>query len=672
MTVENQYTGVDTKNGLEGMRSKVSMYLGSTGVLREGHSPKALIQMAQEVVSNSADEALAGYGSKVTITVNEDNSMIVEDEGRGIPKGPDDSFDDVIRSATAPHTSGKFENANYAGQHTTGTHGIGFKAVNAISEKLIIHAISHSTRLKRDGQKVLDGGLVEYVIEFEQEKILRKEILHKWSKKDLDEMSDEDRVHSFTKVQFWPDTEILESIEWVNDDLYPRFNATAFLFPGVEVTYHDLRHNISKVWKYENGLADYLQKIASAEVILSTMKEPIVIDKIEEVDKFAFKISAALTFTEDPNSILQTYANGVPTREGGPHLDGFEEGFLKAINEYAIKQKLTKTPYRLSDAKEGLICALHVQVPAAIVEFDGQTKEQLATVQAKPATKQAIQQSLSDWLYDHQEAAVQIIENIERSRQAREAASKARKETKSAKDSSRKNKLRRSAKVKAATSKDKSKRELIVTEGDSASNFKRNDWQAIFGIRGKILNVFEMNWSEAMKNEEVSAIFSELGCGVGRECDTSKMNYARLVLAADADDDGAHINTLLIGMTYRFGRKLIEEGRLYIVVPPLYKAEKYVKGKPHIKMYFDEQSIKKDRGNLAGYSIQRYKGLGEMMPQTEGYDAIANPETRRLIQVTIEDALEAAQSLKTLLGNDSSLRKQWIEDTIDFDEYAYR
>ena len=668
---ETKYIGVKTLEGLAGMRAKPAMYLGSTGVLQKGHAPRALTQMAQEVISNSLDEALAGFGKVVKIIVDEDSAMTVIDEGRGLPKGPDKIFDDVIRAATAPHTSGKFDDDSYAGQNTTGTHGIGIKATNAISKKLIIEATCYSTTMKKDA-KVLDGGLVQYRIEFEQEKVLSSEEVQRWTKKDLDNMEESERPKTGTKVQFWPDETILESIVWTNNDLEARFEASAFLFPGVEIIYTDNRSDYHKSWKYDDGLASYIKKMTKGEMLLSKLKDPIAIEQLSEVDGYTFKVSAALTYTEDANETIATYANGVPTKEGGPHLDGFYAGLVKAVNDFALDKKLIKQSFRQSDITEGLIAALHVQVPAKIVEFEGQTKEKLATVQSKAATQQVILKSISDWMYDNLDAATQIVEKTEMARQAREAAAKSRKEAKAGKDAKKKKRLEISSKLKQAGSRDRSKCELIITEGDSASNVKRDKMtQAILGIRGKIKNAFELSLAEAVSNQEISTIIGAIGAGVGSDCEPERSNYRAILIGSDADDDGAHIRILLLGLFYRFMRKLIEKGMIYIIVPPLYKAEKYIKGKPEIKMYFTEQELAADRENLQGYSIQRYKGLGEMDKDTEAFDAITNAKTRRVVQVTIEDAMKAAQMLKILLGNDASLRADWIERTIDFEELAY-
>lgn len=666
---EQQYVNVETKEGLEGMRAKPAMYLGSTGVLKEGHAPRALTQMAQEVLSNSLDEALAGYGKTVKIVINEDQSMSIIDEGRGLPKGPDKTFDAVIRSATAPHTSGKFDDSSYAGKNTTGTHGIGLKATNAISTKLIIEATCSSSKTDKNDEVVPDGGFVQYYIEFEQSTIIEAKEIKRWSAKD----AKEEDVKTGTKITFWPDPTILESTVWTLNDLLPRLEASAFLFPGVEVKLEDLRDGTEKSWLYENGLQDYIEKMSKGESLLSSMKRPIVVDQLSEVDQFTFKITAALVYTDDINSIVEAYANGVPTKEGGPHVDGFNAGLLKAINDFATDKRLIKQAFRLSDVTEGLIAALHVQVPSKIFETEGQTKEKLATVQAKQATQQAVYQTLSNFFYDNLEIATEIIEKTESARQAREAAAKSRKDSKASREAKKSKRLEISSKLKQATSKDAKKCELIITEGDSASNVRRDSkYQAILGIRGKIKNVYDSTVSDALKNEEVSTIIGAIGAGVGSECDPEQSNYQNgIYLAADADDDGAHINILLLTLFYKFMRNLITAGKVYSIVPPLYKAERYVKGKPEIKMYFTEQELANDRHNLKGYDISRYKGLGEMDSDTEAYDAITNHETRRVVQVTIEDAMRAAQMMKVLMGDDASLRSEWIEDYIDFEELAY-
>lgn len=666
---ERQYVTVDTKEGLDGMRAKPAMYLGSTGVLMQGHAPRALTQMAQEVISNSLDEALAGFGEVVEVIINEDQSMSIIDSGRGVPKGPDDTFDAVIRSCTAPHTSGKFDDSNYAGENTTGTHGIGLKATNAISKKLIVEATSASSTVNKSGEIVADGGYVQYYIEFEQATILEAKEIKRWTKKE----AETEEIKTGTKITFWPDDTILESIEWTLNDLEPRLEASAFLFPGVEVRLVDKRSDIEKSWKYENGLEDYISNMSKGESLLKSIKKPIVVDTLSEVDNYTFKVVAALVYSDDMNSIIETYANGVPTKEGGPHLDGFNAAILKAINDFATDKKLIKQNFRLSDVTEGLIAALHVQVPSKIFETEGQTKEKLATVQARTATYQAVYQALSNFFYDNLDAATEIVEKTEAARQAREAAAKSRKDSKASKDAKRSKKLEISSKLKQALSKDPKKKELIITEGDSASNAKRDKMtQAILGIRGKIRNVFELTIAEALANEEVSTIIGSIGAGVGSECKPEDSNYgAGVYLACDADDDGAHITALLLALFYKFMRNLITAGHVYVIVPPLYKAERYVKGKPEIKMFFTEQELAAARPTLNGYDIIRYKGLGEMDKDTEAFDAITNRETRRVVQVTIEDAMRAAQMMKVLMGDDAALRSTWIESSIDFEEMAY-
>ena len=534
---------------------------------------------------------------------------------------------------------------------------------------MIVEATCASSTIDKSGEIVADGGYVQYYIEFEQATVLEAKEIKRWSKKE----AETEEIKTGTKITFWPDDTILESIEWTLNDLEPRLEASAFLFPGVEVRLVDKRSDIEKSWKYENGLEDYISNMSKGESLLKSIKKPIVVDTLSEVDNYTFKVVAALVYSDDMNSIIETYANGVPTKEGGPHLDGFNSAILKAINDFAIDKKLVKQNFRLSDVTEGLIAALHVQVPSKIFETEGQTKEKLATVQARTATYQAVYQTLSNFFYDNLDVATEIVEKTEAARQAREAAAKSRKDSKASKDAKRSKKLEISSKLKQALSKDPKIKELIITEGDSASNAKRDKMtQAILGIRGKIRNVFELTLAEALANEEVSTIIGSIGAGVGSECKPEDSNYQQgIYLAADADDDGAHITALLLALFYKFMRNLITAGHIYVIVPPLYKAERYVKGKPEIKMFFTEQELAAARPTLSGYDIIRYKGLGEMDKDTEAYDAITNRETRRVVQVTIEDAMRAAQMMKVLMGDDATLRSSWIESSIDFDEMAY-
>lgn len=694
MAKQNNYTGIDVHEGLEGLRHRRSMYIGSTGILNEGQAPHALIQLSQEILSNSLDEALEGYGSDIEIIINKDQAMRITDKGRGMPKGPDDQFDDVIKAATIPHASGKFGSSGYQTSGIAGMNGIGVKITNAVSKYLLIEATTHQTTLKK-GQKVHTGNIETYYIKFNGEEVIESEIKQVYNKKDIKWLTNNsfeynnEVIFTGTAIEFLPDNgnvsedknqKVFESIEWTNKELFTRFESSAFLNAGLKIKFIDKRTQLDdgsyliKEWYYENGLSDYVKVLAQGQNLLSGVKEPIAFNQVINHDGYDFNLHAALLFTDDISTQIVSFANSVPTKDGGPHYDGFIQGVTRSFNDYLsnnqqlAKKLKTKNNLVQSDIIEGIIGSFELKVPAELAEFDGQTKEKLSTAQAKKVTYDIVYEQLSNWLYDHEKQASTILSKMVESKAAREAAIKSRQESKKARQSKNGGKLTLSSKLKAASSRKPEEKEMYITEGDSASNIKRNTrTQAIFPIRGKIKNAYKINLSEALKNNEISTITAAIGAGIGPAFELDEMQYHKICIAADSDSDGSHISVLLIGLFYKFFRPMIEAGRLYVVQAPLYRAVKYVKGTPHVKMYYNENEIDRDRKNLEGYEIQRYKGLGEMN-KDEAYDAITNPETRRLIQINIEDAEKASESMKILMGDDADLRKDWIEQYINFDE----
>lgn len=692
----NNYTGIDVHEGLDGLRHRRSMYIGSTGILNEGQAPHALIQLSQEILSNSLDEALEGYGSEIDIKIDEDQSMTITDYGRGMPKGPNDSFEDVIKAATKPHASGKFDSNGYQTSGIAGMNGIGVKITNAVSKYLLIEATTHQTTIDKKGEKVHNGNIETYYIKFNREDILEQEIKKVYDKKHitwLDNHSfkykDSDEIiYTGTTIQFLPDDgnvssdkdqKVFESIIWTNKDLFTRFESSAFLNAGLKIHFVDKRtikddQYLEKIWYYENGLKDYVKVLAQGQTLLSGLKEPISFKQSIEYENYNFSLNASLLFTDDISTQIVSFANGVPTKDGGPHYDGFIQGVTKSFNDYLsnnqqIAKKLkTKNNLVQSDIIEGIISSFELKIPAELAEFDGQTKEKLSTAQAKKVTYDIVYEQLTNWLYDHEKQATTILTKMVESKAAREAAIKSRQESKKARQSKNGGKLTLSSKLKPASGRKPEEKEMYITEGDSASNIKRDTrTQAIFPIRGKIKNAYKINLSEALKNNEISTITAAIGAGIGPAFELDDMQYHKICIASDQDFDGNHIKILLISLFYKYFRPMIDAGRLYVVESPLYRAVKYVNGKPQVKMYYSEYEIDKDRKNLEDYDIQRYKGLGEMN-KDEAYDAITNRETRRLIRVNIEDAEEAAQAMKILMGDNSQLRKDWIEDYIDFDE----
>lgn len=670
----NNYTGVEVQRGLLGVRNQIPMYLGATGVESEKHAPRALTQMAQEVISNSRDEVLAGYGDKINVTIHEDNSMTVQDFGRGMPKGPGESFQSVIDSLTETHASGKFDADAYAVTGVSGMHGIGLKAVNAASKRVDIHAISHSIKENSQGEKALTGKLEEWKISFKQEDVLETELIRTGI--------DPEDAQTGTTITFYPDDgpiseknshPVLESIVWTVNDLIPRMESSAFLMPGLRVTLTDERSEMTKEWYYENGLTDYVKELSEGQTPVKGLDEPIVISGVSEIDGYPIEFNGAILFTKSVGSSIVSYANGVPTREGGPHVDGFRNALTRAFelfsDETPDKTKKGKTEKLTeSDVFEGVVAAFETRVPGDIASFEGQTKEKLGTMRAKPATKNIVENEMLDWIHDHKPVAEEILEQMRVVADSRVAAAKARREIKKARETKRNAKLNVSGKLKRCSSKDPSLNEMYIVEGDSASNIGRNPkYQAVFPLRGKIRNAYELALGEALKNKEISTIAAALGAGIGPEFDPAELAYQTVIMTTDGDSDGAHIRLLLTGLFYRFFPGLIENGHLYYVQSPLYKAEKYIGDELDVRMYYSEIEMAEHRDELEGYTISRYKGLGAM-ESGERKVALANPETRKLVRVTVQDAQKARMTLNAFLGDNSQLRAKWIAENVVFDD----
>ena len=631
--MHNEYDKIEVLDGLSGVRAKLAMYIGGTGVGEDGTPPRALIQMLQETISNSLDEAISGYGDEITITVNDDNSVSVLDHGRGIPAGVD--LQDAINAFTKTHASGKFS----AGAYTTGTtgmHGIGMKAVNAASSFMRVESI------REDGSA--------FLLEFECGELTLKR---------YDDVISEELLAKIgphgTLITFMPDTgpvsdtitkPVLESNEWDIDEVKSRCEIAAFLTPGVTITLN--ARGESTQWCYPGGLAEWF----------SEGRETVSVAGTANVD--GHEIQVELVVSDGSGSIV-SFANGVATKDGGYHEAGLRASLPAAFSTFANRKFVS------ADVLSALDMAVHVKVPADIIEFEGQTKEKLGTSRARQAVSDIVKGKFVDALFDNSSFAKKLIESIDAAKSDREAIVKARELAKKAREATRGvDRLSVSSKLKTASSRNPAEKELIITEGDSASGIGRDPkTQAIMPLRGKIKNVYEIPLAEALSNKEVSTLISVLGAGVSKDFDPKKSQYGRVLIAADADVDGAHIRTLLLGMFFKLCPGLIENGMLYVVQSPLYKAIKYVNGQQHSIMIYSESEMVDRRNELAGYEIRRFKGLGEMSPE-ESHAAIADKETRHLTKITVDDARHASTVLKRLLGNDLDGRKQWLAQEVRF------
>lgn len=631
--MHNEYDKIEVLDGLSGVRAKLAMYIGGTGVGEDGTPPRALIQMLQETISNSLDEAISGYGDEIVVTVHDDNSVSVCDHGRGIPAGVD--LQDAINAFTKTHASGKFS----AGAYTTGTtgmHGIGMKAVNAASSFMRVESI------REDG--------AAFLLEFECGELTLK----RYGDVIREELLDKIGPHG-TLITFMPDTgpvsdtitkPVLESNEWDIDEVKSRCEIAAFLTPGVTITLN--ARGESTQWRYPGGLAEWF----------SEGREAVSVTGTSSVD--GHEIQVELVVSDGSGSIV-SFANGVATKDGGYHEAGLRASLPAAFSTFANRKFVS------ADVLSALDMAVHVKVPADIIEFEGQTKEKLGTSRARQAVSDIVKGKFVDALFDNSSFAKKLIESIDAAKSDREAIVKARELAKKAREATRGvDRLSVSSKLKTASSRNPAEKELIITEGDSASGIGRDPkTQAIMPLRGKIKNVYEIPLAEALSNKEVSTLISVLGAGVSKDFDPKKSQYGRVLIAADADVDGAHIRTLLLGMFFKLCPGLIENGMLYVVQSPLYKAIKYVNGQQHSIMIYSESEMVDRRNELAGYEIRRFKGLGEMSPE-ESHAAIADKETRHLTKITVDDARHASTVLKRLLGNDLDGRKQWLAQEVRF------
>lgn len=631
--MHNEYDKIEVLDGLSGVRAKLAMYIGGTGVGEDGTPPRALIQMLQETISNSLDEAISGYGDEITITVHDDNSVSVLDHGRGIPAGVD--LQDAINAFTKTHASGKFS----AGAYTTGTtgmHGIGMKAVNAASSFMRVESI------REDG--------AAFLLEFECGELTLK----RYDDVIREELMDKIGPHG-TLITFMPDTgpvsdtitkPVLESNEWDIDEVKSRCEIAAFLTPGVTITLN--ARGESTQWCYPGGLAEWF----------SEGREAVSVTGTSSVD--GHEIQVELVVSDGSGSIV-SFANGVATKDGGYHEAGLRASLPAAFSTFANRKFVS------ADVLSALDMAVHVKVPADIIEFEGQTKEKLGTSRARQAVSDIVKGKFVDALFDNSSFAKKLIESIDAAKSDREAIVKARELAKKAREATRGvDRLSVSSKLKTASSRNPAEKELIITEGDSASGIGRDPrTQAIMPLRGKIKNVYEIPLAEALSNKEVSTLISVLGAGVSKDFDPKKSQYGRVLIACDQDSDGFHIRTLLLGMFFKLCPGLIENGMLYVVQSPLYKAIKYVNGQQHSIMIYSESEMVDRRNELAGYEIRRFKGLGEMSPE-ESHAAIADKETRHLTKITVDDARHASTVLKRLLGNDLDGRKQWLAREVRF------
>ena len=634
---KKEYTAdsIELLEGLEAVRKRPGMYIGSTNVYGLHH-------LVWEIVDNALDEALNGYGNKISVTIHKDNSVTVQDEGRGIPC---DIQKQTGRPAvelifTTLHSGGKFNEEAYA--NSAGLHGVGSSVTNALSEYV-------------DVTSYYRGEI--YHIQFSRGKKITIP-LEKLGK----------TLKHGTIVTFKPDKEIFSTTEMSYDRISTHLQESAFLLKNVRFILTDERTNSKDEFYYENGIKEYVSEINANKNPLG----PVIY--FEGKDQ-GIEVNIALQYCyDDYGETVRSYTNNVHTIDGGTHEVGFRMGLTKAVNDYIESNDLAKNKIKLegSDIREGLTCILAVRMSEKILEFEGQTKSKLGTQAALVVVSNLIYNKMTYYLAENKEFAIRLVKKCQDSANARMAARKAKEEARSKKKS--KESIILSDKLTPAQSKEYDKNELFIVEGDSAGGTAKKGrnpkHQAILPLRGKPLNTDGLTIDKILNNLEFATIINTIGAGVGPKFDISDIHYNKIIIMTDADTDGAHIQTLLLTFFYNYMRPLITEGHVFVAVPPLYRIYKEDKlGNVISEQYaWDDQSLEEGKKKVgAGYKVGRYKGLGEMSDK-QLKDTTMDPKNRLLIRININDPLIVENKVNILMGKDADKRKKWLEQNVDFNE----
>ena len=633
---KNDYNGnsIELLEGLEGVRKRPGMYIGSTNA-------NGLHHLVWEIVDNSLDEALNGYGNKIVVTIHKDNSVTVSDEGRGIPcdintKTGKPAIELIF---TTLHSGGKFNEEAYA--NSAGLHGVGSSVTNALSEYT-------------DVTSFYKGEI--YHIRFEKgEKIsIPLEKLGKTLK------------HG-TIVTFKPDKEIFSTIEMSYDRISTHLKEAAFLLKKVKFILIDERSGFKDEFYYENGISEYIEEINASKRALG----PVI--SFEGSDQ-GIEVSVALQYCyDDYSETIRSYTNNVHTVDGGTHEVGFRIGLTKAVNDYIDSNDLgKKIKLEGTDIREGLTAILSLRMSEKILEFEGQTKSKLGTQAAQVVVSNLIYSKMTYYLNENKEFAIRLIKKCQDSATARLAARKAKEEARTKRKA--KESVILSDKLTPAQSKEYDKNELFIVEGDSAGGTAKKGrdpkHQAILPLRGKPLNTDGLTIDKILNNLEFSTIINTIGAGVGDKFDIEDIHYNKIIIMTDADTDGAHIQTLLLTFFYNYMRPLITEGHVFVAVPPLYRVYKEDKfGNVTTELYaWDDKSLEENKKKVgAGYKVSRYKGLGEMSDK-QLKNTTMDPKNRLLIKININDPLIVESKVNILMGKDADKRKKWLEQNVDFNE----
>ena len=634
--VNNEYndSSIQVLEGLEAVRKRPGMYIGST-------DSRGLHHLVYEIVDNAVDEALSGYGSEIDVTIHEDNSITVADSGRGMPVGMHASGIPTVEVIfTVLHAGGKFGQGGY--KTSGGLHGVGASVVNALSKWLIVTIVRDGVEYQ---QKFKNGGKPDGTLK----KIGKT------------------KKANGTTVHFLPDDTIFSTTKFSYEILAERLRESAFLLKGVKISLSDLRGEepVKEIFHYEEGIKEFVDYLNEEKDTLT----PVVYFSGE---KEGIEVEVAYQYNDGYSENVLSFVNNVRTKDGGTHEAGMKAAMTKSYNEYARKVGLLKERDKNlegSDFREGLAALLSIRVPENLLQFEGQTKEKLGTPVARTVVDNVISEQMGFYLQENSEMSQMLVRKAIKAREAREAARKAREESRNGKKRKKGESLL-SGKLTPAQSRNPKKNELYLVEGDSAGGSAKQGrdrkFQAILPLRGKVINTEKAKMQDILKNEEINTMIYTIGAGVGPEFSIEDCNYDKVIIMTDADTDGAHIQVLLLTFFYRYMKPLIEAGKVYIALPPLYKVSKG-QGKKQVIEYAwtDDELAAMIKKVGKGYMLQRYKGLGEMNAE-QLWETTMDPTSRTLIRVRIDDAAQAERRVTTLMGDKVEPRRKWIENHVQF------